>query len=580
MYVSCPSEPPSLDPSDPSQFSFDNLKYSPTDGKLFDAVKQFNISAVETALEDDANPNVSDKIGQSALMWACWYGQKDIVELLIKHKDTVQREKDKKFKAPLQPDINSTSKKSYLYTAIHCAAYQGDKDIFKCLINEYKGKINLKVTDANGENIVHKIAKSGKIELLEYMWQDQRNTYNELKDAVDNNNSTPLHIAVRVGNAKMVEKLLEFRADPAIASKGQRPIYPLYSAYRSRQYNIFVLLLTYMKPEDIDKVYYPEATNEERLEDYLKRIEAPEGTDSVKPLQQKYSLSLWRRRHNGATGKKDNPIAIPEFTQAVEEFHKAVREGEDLEVVRDLAQNIIDDATEDLQSVEEPLLISALKNNKQDVVEYLLKAQYKTRTENDLLCTAAELARQDPAYNRILKFLLKDISKHEDLKRLNGHDASNNTALMFIVRNKPFLESCTWDDIERILLLFSEKSRLATLNLQERWVISDIIDLDWESLIRDKMFYFVCNNVIAKGLSTPDSENKWILHELYSKNYLDYIDYLLGMGVDHDVHNTAGKTLLDMINEDLELLNTEENKDPERIKRLEELQERVGKLYE
>ena len=51
--------------------------------QLFNAAKCGDISSVKNALIKHANINSSDKLGQSALMWACWNGNEEVVKYLL-----------------------------------------------------------------------------------------------------------------------------------------------------------------------------------------------------------------------------------------------------------------------------------------------------------------------------------------------------------------------------------------------------------------------------------------------------------------------------------------------------------------
>ena len=56
------------------------------DGQLFDAARTGDLNAAKDALGKGADANAKNNMGWSALMWAAYHGQNEMVELLIANK--------------------------------------------------------------------------------------------------------------------------------------------------------------------------------------------------------------------------------------------------------------------------------------------------------------------------------------------------------------------------------------------------------------------------------------------------------------------------------------------------------------
>jgi hypothetical protein len=546
---------------DKALFEVDPKKYkNPADQALFYAVKGFDVEGVEAALvgdakgiervlegkgkdvkgnefkgknfKMDANPDVSDRLGQSALMWACWNGRLDIVKLLTDKKS--ESGKNLNFKASLRPNINNPSERKY--TAILCAAYQGDSEIFQYLIKSYTN-INFKVKDDNDENILHKIAKSGNIDLLKYI-----PPLDELVDATDKSGYTPLHIAVNSGNFTMVDELLSMGANPMIAASitrkdeqgnpVKREVNPLFSAYNLKYYRIFVSLLKNIKdPFDIEKIIEPNLNIP--IEEYIKsEVGNSENSETTDNSQDRYLFSLLQRKK----GIEGDDIEEPEFKNKVNEFYKAIEEDVSFDTIKKLGDFVIADINKYGRegSIGKPLLITALEVGNLEVLTYLLTKKYQTIETNDLLCTAAAIALgyetgtpEKENYNKILRYLLANINRFDGLKRLNGKDPkTGNTTLMYIVQNVDFLD--TFDKAEDVIKIFKiyPVEFLIQKNYAQTWVISDIIDTT--SKYRDNMFEFISNVFIKNNQYYPTGNEK-VLYLVYAKRYWYGINYLINL---------------------------------------------------
>ena len=61
-----------------------SLAYAQIDPRLLTAIRQNDPRALEAALKAGANPNITDSLGATPLMWACFKADTTVVNLLIK----------------------------------------------------------------------------------------------------------------------------------------------------------------------------------------------------------------------------------------------------------------------------------------------------------------------------------------------------------------------------------------------------------------------------------------------------------------------------------------------------------------
>lgn len=275
--------------------------------EFLDAVKAKDYKKVKELLKsrydnngrkrEKVNIKVSDNIHQTALMWACWNNDFPMVKILCE---------EPKIKLS-SSDYNAVSVNGY--TALFCAAYQGNDEIMKYLIkngatffeffNDYNkdwikksleaikkipGVIQISdlkpIHDKNNENLLHKMAKSGyannmKTFLYESDYGIGKNgkkspylkIWKKMYYEQDNAGYTPFHYAIARNDSQMVELFIKLEKDMfsnefkhkynifnEVAEKGayiynipakigNQKAYPLYTAYKVRNLNIFEMLL-------------------------------------------------------------------------------------------------------------------------------------------------------------------------------------------------------------------------------------------------------------------------------------------------------------------------------------------------
>ena len=153
-------------PIDKNLLSCDVETYNnplPANENLFYAVKSNDLKTVQEILNKPANINVADRLGQSAVMWACWNGHYEILRYLLQF----DAERSASSQYPLNYQTESKEKYNPLFCLIMSNAMQTRNTLqsMELLINnerELTGVYQLlRKEDSFNENILHKAVRSG-----------------------------------------------------------------------------------------------------------------------------------------------------------------------------------------------------------------------------------------------------------------------------------------------------------------------------------------------------------------------------------------------------------------------------------
>lgn len=232
--------------------------------ELFNAAKAGDLAGVKHALEKGkADINAADRLGQSAFMWACWNGNADVIDYMLKydaeHRDGTKRKSKRAF-------LNYGAENKEKYNALFCLLMSNSMQPHKTLEcmsrlleNEAKftkkNKLLLKQDDFN-ETILHKAVRSGSADYLEFLigklknadgkpdsgkanakdGRDKNLLFTELLEKKNKSSETPLILAVKLQNAEAAKILMDNGADILVKDTygGSEKTLSVLAFYRER----------------------------------------------------------------------------------------------------------------------------------------------------------------------------------------------------------------------------------------------------------------------------------------------------------------------------------------------------------
>mmetsp|Transcript_110859 Transcript_110859/g.207824 ORF Transcript_110859/g.207824 Transcript_110859/m.207824 type:complete len:329 (-) Transcript_110859:108-1094(-) len=171
---------------------------------LHDAVNRGDYVAVKDILRDGVNVGQRDATGDTALHWAAYNSNKEIIDVLLEARSDPNAV-DHKGKTPLR------------------RAYD-NKDVAGALI---AAGADVKAADRSGSTTLHRAAEEGFLEVANLLLEARADA-----NATNDEAYNALHLAAMNGHAKMAELLLSVKAD--INSRGAGGETPLHLAAYSR----------------------------------------------------------------------------------------------------------------------------------------------------------------------------------------------------------------------------------------------------------------------------------------------------------------------------------------------------------
>ena len=198
-------------------------------GKMFEACKSGETKVVQLLLErcnsEESGLNIKDEGGWTSLMWACFYGHKDVIQLLMDHSDRIELNARSnlgmtafilacsighKDVVKLLLDHSETIELNTRYnngvTGFILACFNGRKDVVKLLL-EHSERIDLNARSNNGWNAFMWACEHGHKDVVKLFLD-----HSEIIDlnARDNDGETALMIACENGHKDVVKLLLEY----------------------------------------------------------------------------------------------------------------------------------------------------------------------------------------------------------------------------------------------------------------------------------------------------------------------------------------------------------------------------------
>jgi ankyrin repeat protein len=512
-------------------------------GALFWAVKHGDINGVGEALGKGADPNVSDNLGRSALMWACWKEMLDIVEALISNSKI---------------NINQVSKstengKSNNYTALLCAAEVGNTEIFQKLIDK---KANIELVDINQENILHKAVKSKNSRkmveyILNYIVEPEKKPYKNTDhiNAQDIKGFTSLHRAVEAIDYNIVKLLLDNNADAfKPANNDGQLIYPLKTAFEQGNYRyIYIPLLEKLSKENLDEIllYYRVVPIQDNLRENYKDILKEDDFRIIKTAIDNIDIfnikeEIFPNRYPYIFSASQKIKGLQEllnenFIRDATNYFEAVKKG-DRETFKELngsiGKNLVNYGPE-----SEEVILNAIANRDDETVYTLLGEGFRTlNNENkDALAFAAKVAlEKDEKSYEILDYMLKNLYVYGNKLYSRNGTYEGETALAYILQNDDYLIKKGLKEIKHI---FRQLWKFQDKNKEQ--IIFYIIELDTNNNnelieIKRDLFDLVFNTEIERNRSryyNKDIKRKYIkehiLVHLLQEKYYHGVNHLL-----------------------------------------------------
>lgn len=205
--------------------------------KIFKAIETGNISDIEKYISKGGDLNVTDKqtsidydgnkiiYAMNLLEWAAVFEQKDIIYLLIKHKNkfsnfdlyinkafaiSISSGNEEIIKNLLDQgaDINYKCTSCYDQPALQIALNYDYFNLFDFFIS--KGA-DISINSSNGRTLLHTVGTTGNIRIAKYLIEQGLDI-----NARDNDGATPIYFATGNANFKMFKLFWDKGTDPRI----------------------------------------------------------------------------------------------------------------------------------------------------------------------------------------------------------------------------------------------------------------------------------------------------------------------------------------------------------------------------
>mgnify|MGYP004639171105 FL=1 len=481
---------------------------------LLEAVRNNNYNLAKECLEKKASTGVYDLLGQTALMYACWNGNFQMVKLLCEWQNKVLW-----FKKSPEAKINRLS--LYNYNALFCAAYKGDVEIMNYLMGkcaEFYGR-----EDSNGENILHKLAKSNSPQAIQNFIEQNsksqrgKNLLLQMSLKKDKNGCTPFFHAVAKGNVEAASLLLSLDETKAVLNEGSNNGYfPLYMAFENRNIEMFHFLMT-QRELNINCPTPDKAENSEykRMDSKTFSIESSSASLLSKQGDPNKFQSIYNNRvlwqESDFAG---SPLLYDEETRKLfSEFYNKVCDRNctvyDLKEIKNQLGLHISGASIN-QNQEKDVLLQAADTErplqeKIEVLKYLLDCGISSSTaqvesEQIIPYTIARLnSTKNKDYLEIMKFLFENYTKYKNLYRITfGFKGSDENEPWKMILSSEFIrKNLSWQELEKILSLINFATEFSQTYRAEVFVYSiaggaNGIKKDFE--YKEKLFdYFFSN---------------------------------------------------------------------------------------
>jgi len=202
--------------------------------KFFESVKDGDLQGVQEALDGrKADVNSSDRLRQSALMWAAWTGREEIFQHILQFNDDLN---SKKIWRKGRPFLKYAQESKSKYNPLFCLiasdnmSSQHAKECVKNLLDSEKkwtkkNKLLYKV-DSFRENVLHKAARKGDASIMQFLITTITEAelakgvkFVSLLEGKNKEGDTPLIVAIKSRNPEIVRMLIRNGADMSVKVK-------------------------------------------------------------------------------------------------------------------------------------------------------------------------------------------------------------------------------------------------------------------------------------------------------------------------------------------------------------------------
>ncbi len=528
-------------------FSVDTGKYKGDfDASLFYAVKNNDLASVREYLSHNANPNVSDRLGQSALMWACWNGNKSIVIDLLEYKSSCF--KKSKHNIPLSADCNAES--NFSYTALMCAAHTGNVEIFDFLLSKKAHTNNI---DKNAESLLHKAVKSGSVNMMKRIISLVSNSSSGINlDGQNRNGLTALHYAVLLKQTEFVTLLLESGANPNIPSDDS--LYPLFSSINNRTYLIFSELL---QNENTNcDVRYENLS----LEEYLQKSVSMQ---SYKGGLEHFTSALERKR-------KGIPIDDGTYKKQLDFFYSAIeKKSLSLDELKPMCDKYLSEIMT-IESGRTPLIAIAVNNCNSKLLGYLMEQGIGLPpSSGDILIYACKRWSDNRNTTECINLLIDNWFSFPQLAVTNT-DINGKTGLMYILDNDELQNAISWKRVKKLLDIARNESMLNQCDENGNNLV--YYALKSNSPERNQLFDYLFYHSILSNPEKRVNGKTSFLEFSYRNRFFYATKKLLDCDkIDCEYTNEIGKTIEDILREDLENPQKQKIRSPQETIEIEEM---------
>ena len=151
-----------------------------------------NSKVVSLLLAKNADVNALTIHGESALFWACRFGNIKVIKMLLKVGMNLINKKDEEGRTPL-----------------YVACQMGHVQVVEQLI---QAKADLSIPNNRGDTPLHQACEKGHLQIVEKLLQSEVDPNVQINNA----QATPLYLATRNNHLQVVKRLLQAKADPNI----------------------------------------------------------------------------------------------------------------------------------------------------------------------------------------------------------------------------------------------------------------------------------------------------------------------------------------------------------------------------